>query len=141
MSRLGLILIILMGGALLYGSYTYASRTFLSESGPVQNGKASWYGKEEQGRLTASGEKYDRHQLTAAHRHLPFNTLVRVTNEANGRSVVVRINDRGPYRGHRILDLSEAAADSLDMKKQGVIPVKIEVLSSDQINPLTPTQP
>lgn len=92
-----------------------------------QMGLASWYGAES-GRETASGETFDPGQLTAAHRKLPFNSLVRVTNLRNGRSVEVRINDRGPYAQKRILDLSTAAADRLEMKKSGVVPVKIQVL-------------
>ncbi|HEX4139341.1 MAG TPA: septal ring lytic transglycosylase RlpA family protein [Candidatus Methylacidiphilales bacterium] len=98
-------------------------------SARVQHGVASWYGKEQQGHLTSSGEHYNRHAFTAASRHLPYNTVVRVTNEANGRSVKVRINDHGPFVHGRILDLSEAAADTLDMKKAGTARVKVEVLS------------
>ncbi len=90
-------------------------------------GKASWYGSE-QGRHTASGERFNQNALTAAHRHLPFNTIVRVTNQLNGRSVEVRINDRGPWRKGRILDVTSAAADILRMKKAGVVPVEIEVI-------------
>ncbi len=96
------------------------------QSFPTQTGMASWYN--EQGKLTADGERYDSTQLTAAHRLLPFNTVVRVTNRENGRSVVVRVNDRGPYVKNRVLDLSEAAAKALDMKTAGVTPVKIEVI-------------
>ena len=94
---------------------------------PVQHGMASWYGAEEQGKPTANGETYDRHKFTAASRHLPFNTIVRVTNRENGRSVEVRINDRGPFAQGRVLDLSEAAASRLNMKTSGVAPVDIEV--------------
>ncbi len=103
----------------------------------VQSGVASWYGREQQGKLTADGERFNRHQLTAASRHLPFNTLVRVTNEQNGRSVDVRINDRGPYVHGRVLDLSEAAADRLEMKDSGVAPVKIEVVEPASTTPAT----
>lgn len=94
----------------------------------VLRGSASWYGPNFAGRDTASGETYDPSELTAAHRWLPFGTRVRVTNRLNGRSVSVRINDRGPYAGHRILDVSSAAADRLRMKGSGVVPVIIEVL-------------
>lgn len=95
----------------------------------VQRGLATFYGAEQQGGPTASGERFDRHQLTAAHRTLPFGTRVRVTNTRNGRSVEVRINDRGPFGGHgRIIDLSEAAARRLDMIAAGVVPVIVEVL-------------
>jgi peptidoglycan lytic transglycosylase len=96
--------------------------------GETQRGLASWYGLE-QGRQTSSGERFDPHKLTAAHRHLPFGTIVRVTNRANGLTVDVRINDRGPWGdGDRIIDLSSAAADVLQMKKSGLIPVEIEVI-------------
>jgi len=93
----------------------------------IQHGMASWYGSEEQGERTANGETFDRHKFTAASRHLPFNTLVRVTNRQNGRSVEVRINDRGPFKRDRVIDLSEAAAARLQMKSSGVAPVDIEV--------------
>jgi len=95
----------------------------------VQRGMATFYGDEQQGGPTASGERFDKRQLTAAHRTLPMGTRVRVTNTRNGRSVEVRINDRGPYGNHsRIIDLSEAAARQLDMIAAGVVPVIVEVL-------------
>jgi rare lipoprotein A len=94
----------------------------------AQRGMATYYG-DEAGSKTASGERFDKRGLTAAHRTLPFGTRVRVTNTKNGRSVIVRINDRGPYgnRG-RIIDLSEAAARRLDMIDAGVVPVIVEVV-------------
>lgn len=91
-------------------------------------GMASWYGPGFHGRTTANGERYNSNALTAAHRSLPFNTRVKVTNLNNGRSVVVRINDRGPYSGGRVIDLSAAAARRLNMIRSGVAPVKIEIL-------------
>jgi rare lipoprotein A len=95
----------------------------------VYQGKASWYGREQQGGPTASGERFNMHALTAAHLKLPMNTHVRVTNLRNGRQVIVRINDRGPY-GHRcIIDLSRAAAERLDMLGAGIAPVRLEVLA------------
>jgi len=95
----------------------------------VQHGLATFYGDEQQGGPTASGERFDKRKLTAAHRTLPLGTRVRVTNTRNGRSVEVRINDRGPFGGHgRIIDVSEAAARRLDMVKAGVVPVTIEVV-------------
>lgn len=94
----------------------------------VFSGKASWYGPGFHGRLTANGERYNQNALTAAHRHLKFGTKVRVTNLNNGRSVVVRINDRGPYVKGRIIDVSAAAARSLGMIKKGVVPVKVTIL-------------
>lgn len=81
----------------------------------TQAGVASWYGPGFHGRTTANGEHFNTHALTAAHRTLPFGTKVRVTNKSNGRSVVVRINDRGPYVGGRVIDLSDASARALGM--------------------------
>jgi rare lipoprotein A len=89
---------------------------------------ATFYGDEQQGGPTASGERFDKHKMTAAHRTLRLGTRVRVTNTRNGRSVEVRINDRGPYGRGRIIDLSEAAARRLDMIDAGVVPVVVEVL-------------
>lgn len=94
----------------------------------VQTGIASWYGIHWQGRRTASGVRFDVQKLTAAHRSLPLNTLVRVTNLLNGYSVEVTINDRGPYVGKRVIDLSEAAARVLSMTKKGLVPVRIETI-------------
>jgi rare lipoprotein A len=90
-----------------------------------QTGLASWYGKKFHGRQTASGERYDMHDLTAAHRTLPFGSRVRVVSQASGRAVVVRINDRGPFVGGRIIDLSYAAARRLEMIEAGVVPVAL----------------
>ena len=92
------------------------------------SGQASWYGPGFHGRLTANGERYNQNAMTAAHRHLKFGTRVRVTNLRNRRSVVVRINDRGPYAKGRIIDVSAAAARSLGMVKSGVAPVRVTVL-------------
>jgi rare lipoprotein A len=106
-----------------------ASEPALTQAGQSEQGYASWYGSEN-GSLTASGERFNLHALTAAHRSLPFGSVVRVTNEQNGRSVDVRINDRGPFTGdHRIIDVSSAAADELDMKTAGIVPVDVEVIS------------
>lgn len=92
-------------------------------------GMASWYGPNFAGRLTASGERFDPDELTAAHPSLPFGSLVRVTNEDNGRSVVVRINDRGPYVDGRVIDLSEAAARALDMIGPGEAQVSLALVT------------
>lgn len=89
-------------------------------------GQASWYGSRHHGRRTASGERFNQHALTAAHRQLPFGSKVRVTNLRNQRSVVVRINDRGPHARSRIIDLSRAAAERLGMLRSGVAPVRLE---------------
>jgi rare lipoprotein A len=91
-------------------------------------GKASWYGPQFHGRMTANGEIFDSNQLTAAHPNLPFGTKVKVTNMVNGRSVVVRINDRGPFVGGRIIDVSAGAARLLNMISAGVANVQLEVL-------------
>ena len=94
----------------------------------VQTGTASWYGNAFKGHKTASGERYDPEDLTAAHRSLPFGTMVRVTNLRNARNVVVRITNRGPYVKGRIIDLSHAAASRLDMIHSGITHVRIEVV-------------
>jgi len=91
-------------------------------------GNASWYGPGFAGRRTASGEIFDPGQLTAAHRTLPFGTVLRVTNLANGRSVQVRINDRGPFKPDRVLDLSRAAAEEIGMIRSGLARVRVEPL-------------
>lgn len=103
--------------------------------GPVRfrvSGMASWYGPGFHGNTSASGEIFDQNALTAAHRTLPFGTRVQVTNMDNGRSVVVRINDRGPFSGGRIIDLSAAAARVLGLVQSGVAPVRLDVLDSRQ---------
>jgi rare lipoprotein A len=97
-----------------------------------QVGVASWYGATHQGHQTANGEKFDRRGMTAAHRTLPFDTVVRVTNLGSGKSVKVRINDRGPYGAGRIIDLSESAAKQLDIGEDGTAKVRIEAFASDQ---------
>ncbi|MFD1008756.1 MULTISPECIES: septal ring lytic transglycosylase RlpA family protein [Oceanisphaera] len=94
----------------------------------VQQGKASYYGARHHGRKTASGEPFNKNALTAAHRTLPFGTRVRVTNLNNQQSIVVRINDRGPYAKGRIIDLSEQAAREINMIRAGVAKVKVERL-------------
>ncbi|AFZ42407.1 rare lipoprotein A [Halothece sp. PCC 7418] len=91
-------------------------------------GRASWYGSRFHGRRTASGERFNAWAYTAAHRSLPFGTKVRVTNLRNNRAVVVRINDRGPYSGGRVIDLSKAAAQAIGMLRSGTAPVRIEVV-------------
>ncbi|GGA45449.1 septal ring lytic transglycosylase RlpA family protein [Pelagibacterium lentulum] len=92
------------------------------------NGTASWYGGKFHGRRTANGETYNMHALTAAHPSLPFGTQVVVTNQNNGRTVVVRINDRGPFTGGRIIDLSHKAANQIGMINSGTARVTLEVL-------------
>jgi rare lipoprotein A len=96
----------------------------------VLNGWASWYGPGFDGNLTANGERFNQNAMTAAHKHLPFGTRLRVTNMDTGRSVIVRINDRGPYAGDRILDLSAGAAERIGLDVSGVAPIKAEVLEA-----------
>lgn len=92
-----------------------------------QVGTASWYGPGFNGKKTASGKRFDQNKLTAAHRSLPLDTVVKVTNLDNGKAVKVEINDRGPYSGKRVIDLSRAAARKLDMTDDGTARVRIEV--------------
>jgi rare lipoprotein A len=96
----------------------------------VQTGQASWYGEPHHGQRTASGEIYDMRQFTAAHRTLPLGTRLVVTNLRNGRSVEVRVNDRGPVAAGRIIDLSYAAALELGAVSDGIFPVRLRVVSS-----------
>jgi len=96
---------------------------------PDLEGFASWYGGKFHGRLTSSGEVFDTNDMTAAHRTLPFGTMVKVTNLDNGRSAVVKINDRGPFVEGRIIDLSRAAAEEIDMLGQGVARVSLEIVA------------
>ena len=117
--------ILLIALALLSGC---ASQGSIDASGYRGEGQASYYGARHHGNKTASGERFDQNALTAAHRTLPFGTRVRVTNLRNERSVVVRINDRGPYARGRIIDLSRKAAEQLDMIRAGVVPVRVEQL-------------
>lgn len=97
--------------------------------GESQEGLASYYADSLHGNLTANGETYDRDAMTAAHRTLPFGTMVRVTNLDNGKSVTLRINDRGPFVPGRIIDVSRRAAETLGFVREGVVPVRVEVSS------------
>lgn len=92
------------------------------------DGIASYYWQDQ---MTASGERFDKRAMTAAHPTLPFGTLVSVTNLGNGKSTVVRINDRGPFKPGRVIDVSEAAADVLGMRQQGLAPVRIDIVAAD----------
>ncbi len=102
-----------------------------------REGLASWYGGKFHGRLTANGERFDADDLTAAHKTLPFGTVLKVTNVDNGRSVTVRINDRGPFVENRIIDLSRGAADRIEMTGTGVAPVRLQVLHPGEAPPGT----
>jgi len=99
--------------------------------GDIFNGIASWYGDAFHGKLTSNGEYYNMYDLTAAHKTLPINTLVKVTNLRNNKSTTVRINDRGPFVDNRIIDLSFAAAKNIDMIKKGTASVKLEIVHFD----------
>jgi rare lipoprotein A len=100
-----------------------------ARAGATQRGPVSWYGPGFAGRRTASGERFDPRALTMAHRTLPLGTRVRVVNPENDRSVVVRVNDRGPYKGARVADLSRAAAERIGMVEEGVIEARLEVVA------------
>ncbi len=104
-------------------------------SGFDQEGIASWYGRDFHGKLTSNGEVYNMNSLTAAHKTLPFNSLVQVTHRESGKSVIVRINDRGPFVGERVIDLSYQAAQELGMAEQGTAPVKLRVLPENSVAP------
>lgn len=104
----------------------------------AQEGVVSWYGAQFHDRKTASGERFDSGAMTMAHPKLPFGTMVRVTNLRNGRSVVVRVNDRGPFVGKRIADLSQAAASEIGMMRRGVARARIEVLDQEAAPTSTP---
>lgn len=111
--------------------YTVAGSTYYplkTVKGFSETGVASWYGKKFHGRKTASGERYNQNKMTAAHKTLPFGTNVRVKNIENGKSVVVRINDRGPFKKGRIIDVSRAAAKKLGMINSGTAKVNIKVV-------------
>ena len=97
----------------------------------IGGGMASYYGNELAGNRTASGERFDPGQLTAAHRSLPFGSMVRVTNTSNGDSVIVRINDRGPFAHGRVIDVSHAAAREIGMQRSGTARVKLALLNDD----------
>ena len=103
-------------------------KSSFNRSKKVFHGVSSYYGPNFHGKLTANGEVFDMYGVTAAHKELPFNTTVRVTNENNGKSMLIRINDRGPYVGNRILDCSFGAAKKLGFVGEGTAPVKIEVI-------------
>ena len=126
--RLALALALSLACASLAGCATHQPAEAQGRVISTARGNASYYGHRFHGRKTASGERFDMHDLTAAHRTLAMGTRVRVTNLDNGRKVVVRINDRGPFHSRRIIDVSYAAARELDMLGSGVAPVKLEVL-------------
>ena len=117
-------------GAATGGSSSSSSSAAKKSGGKVEKGQASYYADKFHGRATASGEKYDKRKMTGAHRTLPFGTIVRVTNTATGASVDVRINDRGPFKAGRVVDVSRAAAEKLGMIQAGVINCTVQVIST-----------
>jgi rare lipoprotein A len=126
-------------------SYEVAGITYqphLVNSGEIYRGIASWYGPNFHAKLTSNGETYNMYAFTAAHKTFPMNTMVKVTNLENNKSVIVRINDRGPFVDGRIIDLSNVAAHQIDMVKKGTAQVKVEVLSlSANIRKIGASQP
>ena len=122
--------------ACFWGLWTGASAQPVQP--PSESGIASWYGAPYHGQRSASGEIYDQEKLTAAHRTLPFGTRVRVHRAGRDESVVVRINDRGPFVKSRIIDLSHAAAVRLGMTDGGVAPVIVKVVASPPLDPRLP---
>jgi len=114
--------------------YSVNGRTYhplATARGYDETGIASWYGRDFHGRLTANGERFDMHALSAAHRTLPLPSLVRVTNLENGRSIIVRVNDRGPFVKGRLIDLSWAAAVALGFAEKGTALVRVQALDSN----------
>jgi len=113
---------------LLYVTLLLTFITTFSSCGKfiTETGKASYYGNDFNGKKTANGQTFNKNSLTAAHKTLPFGTVVKVTNLSNGKTVTVTINDRGPYAKGRIIDLSEKAAASIDMVNQGVAQVQLK---------------
>ena len=124
---MGVLLLLLLSLGADVALASPSAEEFQSEQTRV-HGAASWYGPGFYGRRTASGDVFGPDTLTAAHRTLPFGTRVRVTNLENGKTVVVRINDRGPFRRHRVIDLAHGAATVLQMKQAGEVPVAMEIL-------------
>lgn len=116
--------------------------TLDSGEGYIERGIASWYGSKFHGRPTSSQEPFDMYKVTAAHRTLPLPTYAQVTNLENGRSIIVRINDRGPFHGNRLIDLSWAAAEKLDVVSQGTALVEVRALDPDhpQVKPAPPAK-
>ena len=129
-SALTLLLLILGSGCASHRPSSVAR----PQPGSEQIGTASYYAREFQGRKTASGERYDMNRLTAAHRTYPFGTTLRVTHLGNGKNVVVRINDRGPFARGRVIDLSLAAARRLDMVRSGTAQVRIEAINAESLS-------
>ena len=122
--------------------YVIKGRTYFPRKDPkyTEVGMASWYGTQFHGKTTANGEVFDMNLLSAAHRTLPLPSLVRVTNLANNRSIVVRVNDRGPYSRNRIIDLSRKTAEVLGFKRQGTARVRVTYVGAAKLDPIHGTQ-
>lgn len=119
------------GGTRGTRTYTVRGKTYrplISAEGFQEEGVASWYGKDFHGKKTANGERYNMHGMTAAHKLLPLGTKVRVTHMSNGRSIIVRVNDRGPFSGNRIIDLSYAGAQQLGLIGTGTARVRVQAM-------------
>lgn len=116
--------------------YTVAGRTYVPNHNPsyAREGLASWYGVDFHGRMTANGEVFDRKSIAAAHTTMPLPSYARVTNMENGRSIIVRVNDRGPYHGNRIIDVSERTAEALEFRRQGTARVRVEYVGRASTN-------
>lgn len=123
------------GNGPVYTVWGKSYRVMDSAEGFWQEGTASWYGTKFHGRETSSGERFDVYKLTAAHKHLPLPTYVRVTNLANNRQTIVKVNDRGPFKGDRVIDLSYAAAVKLGFHDKGTSRVRLEVISPESLTP------
>lgn len=110
---------------------------FTALQAQTQRGKASYYTKKWTGRKTASGERLHHDSMTCAHKKYPFGTLLRVVNTTNQKSVIVRVNDRGPYRKGRIVDLSWGAAKAIGMLQRGIVPVTVDVVKPEELEAMT----
>ena len=124
-------LLLTVSAAAQEADVTDAALAGVDEVTEIDGGMASYYGNELAGNRTASGERFDPRGLTAAHRTLPFGSMVRVTNMSNGDSVIVRINDRGPFSRGRVIDVSHAAAKEIGMHRSGTARVKLALLNDD----------
>ncbi|MBM6595704.1 septal ring lytic transglycosylase RlpA family protein [Microvirga pudoricolor] len=125
------------GGRNMVGKpYTVAGKTYVPTENPgyAREGLASWYGSNFHGRLTANGEVFDRGSIAAAHTTMPLPSYARVTNVQNGHSMIVRVNDRGPYHGNRVIDVSERAAEALGFRRAGTAQVKVEYVGRASTN-------
>jgi rare lipoprotein A len=123
----------IVGAVWLLGACSIVTPPTEAPDGPVRTGRASWYGEAHHGKPTASGEPYDMHAMTAAHRTLPLGTWLLVENARNGKTVRVRVNDRGPYVDGRVLDLSLAAARVLGGVGEGVMRVRYRVIDPPRV--------